>query len=453
MHYVAWRISEGAVPYRDVFDMNFPGAYVIHLGVVRGLGPGDGAWRVFDLGWLALSGGAIAALAAPWGLIAALGGAVVFAVHHLAAGPWQTGQRDFLLCLFLVLGALGVARWLERARLGELAWSGVALGAGVTIKPHAALFAVALAVVIAVRAAQTSNGVVPAVVFLAGVAAAPTAIVAWLGTLGALPAWRAIVFDYLLPLYSRLGRPASWGFYRWSVWLPLAVAVVVSLAAAVRARRFTPRHLVAALGLAYGIVHYFGQGKGWEYHVYPAAAFAAVLAVSEIDAAARARRWVTAVPIAAALLVTVILSHAKGVEAAAAAESGWISDKMRLVDTLVAELRPRLRAGDRVQVFDTTEGGIHALLRLGVAEPTRFIYDFHFFHDTDAPEIRALRAELIRDLAARPPRVIMLFRRGWPTGGYERFATFPELARWLRAEYRSDGPGPDYVIYEKRDGS
>src|SRR5215470_5389423 len=387
LHYVAWRISEGAVPYRDVFDMNFPGAYVIHLGVVRGLGPGDGAWRVFDLGWLALSGGAIAALAAPWGLIAALGGAVVFAVHHLAAGPWQTGQRDFLLCLFLVLGALGVARWLERARLGELAWSGVALGAGVTIKPHAALFAVALAVVIAVRAAQTSNGVVPAVVFLAGVAAAPTAIVAWLGTLGALPAWRAIVFDYLLPLYSRLGRPASWGFYRWSVWLPLAVAVVVSLAAAVRARRFTPRHLVAALGLAYGIVHYFGQGKGWEYHVYPAAAFAAVLAVSEIDAAARARRWVTAVPIAAALLVTVILSHAKGVEAAAAAESGWISDKMRLVDTLVAELRPRLRAGDRVQVFDTTEGGIHALLRLGVAEPTRFIYDFHFFYDTDAPEI------------------------------------------------------------------
>ena len=25
MHYLAWRISEGAVPYRDLFDMNFPG--------------------------------------------------------------------------------------------------------------------------------------------------------------------------------------------------------------------------------------------------------------------------------------------------------------------------------------------------------------------------------------------------------------------------------------------
>ncbi|MBI4637470.1 MAG: hypothetical protein HY727_14075, partial [Candidatus Rokubacteria bacterium] len=25
MHYIAWRIAEGAVPYRDLFDMNFPG--------------------------------------------------------------------------------------------------------------------------------------------------------------------------------------------------------------------------------------------------------------------------------------------------------------------------------------------------------------------------------------------------------------------------------------------
>ena len=31
MHYVAWRILEGATPYRDLFDMNFPGVYAAHL--------------------------------------------------------------------------------------------------------------------------------------------------------------------------------------------------------------------------------------------------------------------------------------------------------------------------------------------------------------------------------------------------------------------------------------
>ena len=43
MHYIAWRIADGAVPYRDLFDMNFPGVYAFHLAVVRWLGPGDAA--------------------------------------------------------------------------------------------------------------------------------------------------------------------------------------------------------------------------------------------------------------------------------------------------------------------------------------------------------------------------------------------------------------------------
>src|SRR5713226_6304925 len=49
MHYVAWRISQGAVPYRDLFDMNFPGIYLVHLVVLKMLGSGDAAWRLFDL--------------------------------------------------------------------------------------------------------------------------------------------------------------------------------------------------------------------------------------------------------------------------------------------------------------------------------------------------------------------------------------------------------------------
>ena len=52
MHYVAWLITQGAVPYRDAFDMNMPGAYLIHWAVLSVAGPGDLAWRLFDLAWL-----------------------------------------------------------------------------------------------------------------------------------------------------------------------------------------------------------------------------------------------------------------------------------------------------------------------------------------------------------------------------------------------------------------
>jgi len=65
MHYIAWRIAGGAAPYRDVFDMNVPGVYVLHGAVLRGLGAGDSAWRLFDLGWLDLGGAASAPVTVP----------------------------------------------------------------------------------------------------------------------------------------------------------------------------------------------------------------------------------------------------------------------------------------------------------------------------------------------------------------------------------------------------
>src|SRR5436190_18808294 len=156
MHYVAWRIGEGAIPYRDLFDMNQPGTYLIHLAVLRALGGGDLGWRLLDLGWLAATAGAIALFAAPWGALASAAAALLFATYHLAGGAWQAGQRDFLLCVFLIAGALGVTRWLEsaagaRARVALLC-GGLALGAAMTIKPHAIALAAALAMLVVLAA-------------------------------------------------------------------------------------------------------------------------------------------------------------------------------------------------------------------------------------------------------------------------------------------------------------
>ncbi len=477
MHYVAWRISEGAAPYRDVFDMNFPGVYLLHLAVLRGLGPGDVAWRAFDLGWLMVAAGAIAAFAWPWGRVAAVGGALFFVVHHLAGGAGQAGQRDFLLCPFLLLGALGVACWLESwsderresaaahrsrsaaangtqsptvaARRGParpLALAGLALGAGVTIKPHAIVLLVILTVVVAIAASRRGMSPVPAVGALVGAGLVPPlAVVAWLASVGALGAWISIVVDYLLPLYSRLGRPAQWGFHRWTVWIPIAGAVALSLVSAPRRGHFGSRHLVASLGVAYGLAHYVGQGKGWEYHVYPLAAFTGVLLFSEVRSALTERRMLGLV-VAVLLGASWVMLAGKGAEAADAA---WIGDKARRVDAVVRDLAAAPTCA-RVQSLDTTEGGVHALLRLRIAQPTRFLYDFHFFHDTTTAIVQRLRAEFARDLAARPPDCIVLFRHGWPVGGYERVEAFPELARVLAVDYRARTRGDGYVIYAKR---
>jgi len=450
MHYVAWRIGEGAVPYRDLFDMNVPGTYLLHLAALRVLGAGDGGWRAFDLAWLAATTVLLAVFARPWGALPAVGAALCFAAYHLAGGAWNAGQRDFLLCPFLIAGALGVAVWAERPG-GDghrsLQLAGLAVGAGITIKPHAAALAVALAFVVGMTAVRNGGSATAALAsFLLSAALAPAAMILWIGSLGGLRAWRDIVTQYLIPLYSRLGRAEPWTVDRWHLWVPLGAAVVISLMSALSERRLTMRRALATLGVGYGALHFLAQGKHWEYHLYPLAAFAALLAFAELDVLARTRR-LPAAALGLVLATLALVLSAKGAEASA---SAWPLEKVRRADAVARDLTPLLRAGDTVQVLDTTDGGLHALLRLHVRQPTRFLYDFQFFHDTATPVVRALRAELLHDLRAHPPRAIVVFERGWPRGGYERLETFPDLVAFLDEAYRPAARGNGYVVHARR---
>jgi len=452
MHYIAWRIGEGDVPYRDLYDINQPGVYVLHLALLRTLGAGDGAWRAFDLAWLAATAGAAALLAARWGAVAAAGAGLAFAAYHLAGGAWQAGQRDFLLCVFLLAGALGVARWLERpAGAWSLAGAGLALGAAVGLKPYAVLFAGALGLIVLVAAARRcdAGGALRSIgAYVAGTAAVPAALAIWLALAGGLRAWADVVFGYALPVYGHLGRSAPWLGHRWLGWIPLGVAAVGGLVAAVASRRIDARHLVAAVGIVYGIAHYVGQAKGSEYHLYPFAAFVCVLAFSALTPVLTAPRAWLGVCLAATLAVALVLLTAKGLEAS---DAPWIWDKERRVRALVDDLGRRLAPGDTVQVLDVADGGLHALLRLHVRQPTRFLYDVFFFHEPERPVVRAMRAEFIAALEARPPRFIVLMR-GWPSGDYDRIGSFPALAELLARRYDVVVTREGHRLYTKRAG-
>jgi hypothetical protein len=453
MHYIAWRIGEGDVPYRDLYDINQPGVYVLHLALLRTLGAADGAWRVFDLAWLAATAGTLALLAAPWGAVAATGAALAFAAYHLAGGAWQAGQRDYLMCVFLVAGALGVVRWLERrGGAWSLVGAGLALGAAVGLKPYAVLFSGALGVVVlvaVVRRREVAEGIRSIAAYGAGTLAVPVALGTWLAAAGALRAWADVVFGYALPVYGHLGRSAPWFGHRWLGWIPLGLAALGALVAAVLTRRADARHLVGAVGIVYGIVHYVGQAKGSEYHLYPLATFVCLLAFSVLTPTlTTARSWLT-VTCTVALAATLVLLTIKGLEAS---EAPWIWDKERRVRVLVDDLSRGLAPGDTVQVLDIADGGLHALLRLRVRQPTRFLYDVFFFHEADRPVVRAMRAEFIAALEARPPRFIVLMS-GWPSGNYDRIRYFPALAELLARRYDVVVTREGHRLYAKRAGS
>jgi 4-amino-4-deoxy-L-arabinose transferase-like glycosyltransferase len=460
MHYVAWLVAQGAVPYRDIFDMNVPGVYLLHLGVITVLGEGDRAWRVVDLAWLGLTAAALFGFSRRMGdAWSGLGAALLFVLYHLSGGAWRAGQRDFLLALFLVLAAWGAARaWESAGARGPLLWGGLAAGAGLMIKPQAALFWIACAAVAALGARRAGALRALALWCAAGLAV-PALVMGWLAWRGGAGAFLAIATGYVLPLYSRVGRVSvweglRWHVYGWQIWSCLIVLAVLGISAHID-RPYGIRRWLALAGAVYGFLHYAVQGKGWEYHLYPLAVFLCALASVPLAARAKgATLWRWGVPpalsravVLAVLVLAVGLMGVKGVEAA---DARWIADKEARVSALVRDLGGLVGPGASVQVMDVTEGGIHALLRLHVRQPTRFLYDFHFFHDEGDPRIQALRAEFARDLERGRPAAVVVFRETWRRQGYERLKEFPAVERLLERDYTLAVEGDGYRIYAKR---
>jgi hypothetical protein len=191
------------------------------------------------------------------------------------------------------------------------------------------------------------------------------------------------------------------------------------------------------------------QGKGTEYHLHPVAMFVCLLAFSVLAPALATRRaWVT-VSVAVTLLAALVLVATKGLEAS---NAPWMWDEERRVRVLTQDLGGRLAPGDTVQVLDVAEGALHALLRLGVRQPTRFVMDLFFYHEAHLPVVQAMRAEFVAALEAAPPRFVVLMRGSSISGDYDRIKDFPALAELLARRYDVVHTRDGYRLYERRAG-
>jgi hypothetical protein len=447
MHYIAARLLDGAVPYRDLFDMNFPGVYLVHALGLGLLGRGDAAFRALDLLLLAGTVAGLGVGLAGFGRRAALAAGALFWLYHLAGGAWRAGQRDFILCLPLAWMTAAALADVARPRRWTLGLAAAALGSAVWLKPHALLL-VPLLGWLAWRRPAGARGPAAAVAAL-GLALPAVPVLAWLAGTGGLGPFVDIVLGYLVPFYSRLGRePLGAAIQGHDLGLLVIGGLGLWTLGGVIAlgRPRDARVVVLVAGVIYGILHFVVQGKGWEYQLYPLALFAVALGAAGFGVARTGRRG-AAVLLIAGLAVSAGALGAKGVRNL---DPDWIAAKRARVTAVTAALAPLVPAGGTVQVLDTTDGGVHALYLLRLRQPTRFLYDFHFYHDVEEPFVRGLRAELLAGLRARPPAAVVLFERGWPGGDYGRLRQFPELAAWLEGGYRVVTTGDGFRVYAAR---
>lgn len=463
--------QHGLVPYRDIYDMNPPGAHFLHAALFHCFNLSGRAYRILDLGLLALLMSLIVTLMRPWGRRVGLCGALLFGSAYLNFGPYLSLQREFLCLPALLLGL-----WLAcRAAVWPLALKafliGLLLGAAASVKPHLLIASpILFGALILSRSTlrETISKCLPStlIALLAGglgLALVPLLSLATLARLGGWPAFREIVANYW-PLYSQLDGDgairAGLGSRLIGLFTPLgyiflqtstAGLTLLGLYFGVGELRKRPRLDLFALFalLAAGLLYVSVGGKFWDYHYLPALLFACMLGGFSIRLLATPQRLAPRLGLLLLFIITLPLLHAP--------QYSWdffhvrrIAVKGGDVDQIADYLKKNLRPGETVQPLDTTGGALHAMLIANAPIATPFIYDFYFYHDPAIPYVASLRGRFIQALVEKKPRFLIQFFKPWRVHGPGAAGGFSELAALLASDYQPVLKEARFCIWERK---
>ncbi len=450
IHYTVFLIQHGWTPYRDFTDINMPGAYAFTALGMHLPGQPDAGWRLLDLGLTALTGVGYYIIARPNSRFASWMATALFLLVHGQDGVQQTGQRDQVIAVLLVLAVASLLEAMRRERWVLLVPFGVAVGLAATVKPTAAPQGFVLLALVAVQrlgwwrdatTAEPTNTRRARMRTTLGWMAAGTAsmlvpvagMLLWLRSLHALEPW----FEterVLLPYYASLvQRP--FGFTLSHSISPLLPLVLLWLLCVVLRGPSWPRfeRVLIVTAMLMNLAALLVQGKALPYQRYPMLVFLLLLMALDLATAYRRRgpvRYVAAAGLCCACLVLAPLTLLKVRRFAARPQE---------FDTMLAADLQSLGRGNlnrRVQCLDTINECLPTLFTLRLQQATGTLYDMYLFDPTHRPHANASRREFLSQVTAKPPvAFIVVTGYVFDENGYSKLDTWPAFQQWLNAHY------------------
>lgn len=474
MLYITYLIEHlNYVPYRDVFDMNMPGAYYAYGFLGRFFSAyNDLGFRIADLVCLA------AILAVTWfwmkgfGRLVAWCGAVVFGIWYMGEGPMTSLQREFLI-LLPIASAVYIAMSRPRMRPGLKGFlTGFLFGMAATVKTQSAVgFPVVFVFVLLEIKDRDESAWREMIRFgllsLAGFALPFLISLVHLWTIGALSSFIDVAVNYW-PLYTnlsgvhetisggqRLGYLVSnfFVFGHQRLWLVAGLCGMLTGVLLIRPEPDARRRvvLIALLALAYSLYTVLA-GKFWRYHWIPFFYFViqlgALCFAEQKSPAHVAKKLIPILVLVGVVALTVRVPREFRYELSGTEIPAPMGGR---VDQIAAFLEKNLRPGDRVQPLDWTGGALHAMLIARAEVATPFVYDFHFYHHVSNPYIRGLRDRFIESLQRSKPRFIIeiISHKPWVTGE-DTTTDFNRVREFIAGNYSKGLVGRGYTIWVRR---
>jgi hypothetical protein len=443
IHYVSFLMDHGWAPYRQIGDMNMPGAYIFEHAALHLYGSSDLGWRFYDFTLCAVATLSMIAIARPYDWVAGLCAGGLFTLFHAAEGPISAGQRDQVMAVVMVVG---FALCLEALRLGKpwlMGVFGLATAMATAIKPTLILAGPILLVLACMELRRRRSPMSAYILWtLAGFAAATAIVLRFLISWGSLEAFINLLTQ-VLPHYAKLehlsflwvlGRTLPNRLY---VFVALAAAaVVLQLIARYRATSGGPasrwEESAILLGAFFGLLSYLGQRIGAAQHRYPFIAFILLWASIRLFRALRASgppRIVAVVALVFALLVCVpsTLIYTRS-----------YPSFDHFSHTLESDLKllgaPRLQ--NEVQCLDIVDGCLTALYHLQIVQRTGSTGDLLLFQPKEAEAVDKARADYAQTLERTPPDIIVMSNWQYGVGrDFNKVCTWPAFAHYLAENY------------------
>ncbi|UZS00137.1 glycosyltransferase family 39 protein [Chondrinema litorale] len=472
--YVAYLISEHDYkPYSEVFETSMPGSILFHILIGNIFGWEDFSFRICDIFLFIIFVIGIYGILSKISQRVALFGIIFWGFFYFSLGQYMQLQRDYIGVLPIILAILiTISNRISNNYILQYIIIGSLVSLSFWIKPHLALGIIPIYIYLYNQRQNIKRFDIHCKLILylgLGFIVISLPIFIWLWSIGSINEWVEIFIKYL-PLHTKLSGDHEiinsfktkinyifdhlsllGGLQIWLLPFSLVLCFTYLNSKLIGSKNHKIMSLLIQMSICYFIYPAI-SGQFWDYHWLPFNLFFIITSSLFLLEHFNVSFPVNNLKVLQLSIFLFIVVFAINISRDAIMQLKGLEPRQPLnglVEELSNILKKETNENDLIQPIDWTAGGIHSMLLAKRKLATRYLYDYHFYHDISSPYIKYLRQDFINSLKKVKPSFMLVMLDREFVSGFDTTDKFVELDNFIEENYIPFIKTEAYILYKK----